>query len=128
MPASDKVAIENNVAAVMRDGTVLRADIYHPANGRKYPILLCRPPYQKLSPRYVDHATTLASRGYTAIVQDQRGRYASDGEYRWMFRRVAKPLMSRTASIPALGPRHCPGATDESEPGATPTPPGWRGC
>ena len=25
-------------------------------------------------------------RGYTAVVQDQRGRYASDGEYRWMFR------------------------------------------
>lgn len=84
--APGKIAIENNVAAVMRDGTVLRADIYHPADGRKYPVLLCRTPYQKLSPRYVDHATTLASRGYTAVVQDQRGRYASDGEYRWMFR------------------------------------------
>jgi len=56
-----KIAIENNVAAVMRDGTVLRADIYHPANGRKYPVLLCRTPYQKLSPRYVDHVTTLVS-------------------------------------------------------------------
>ena len=82
MPASapGKIAIENNAAAVMRDGTVLRADIYHLADGRKYPVLLCRTPYQKLSPRYVDHAATLASRGYTAVVQDQRGRYASDGE------------------------------------------------
>ena len=42
--APGKIAIENNVAAVMRDGTVLRADIYHPADGRKYPVLLCRTP------------------------------------------------------------------------------------
>ena len=25
-------------------------------------------------------------RGYTVVIQDQRGRYASDGEFRWMFR------------------------------------------
>jgi putative CocE/NonD family hydrolase len=81
-----KVSVETNVEAIMRDGTILRADVYRPADDQKYPVLLCRTPYQKLTPRYVDHATTLAGRGYTAIVQDQRGRYASDGEYRWMFR------------------------------------------
>ncbi len=83
---SHKITIENNAEAKMRDGTTLRADIYHPADDNKYPVLLCRTPYQKLTPRYVDIATTLAVRGYTAVVQDQRGRYASDGEYRWMFR------------------------------------------
>ena len=81
------VAVEANTEAVMRDGTVLRADVYHPADGGKHPALLCRTPYQKLTPHYVELAKTLAERGYTAIVQDQRGRYASDGEYRWMWRR-----------------------------------------
>ena len=84
--SSFEVAVENNAEAVMRDGTVLRADVYHPANDGKYPTLLCRTPYQKLSPRYVENAMALAARGYTVVVQDQRGRYASDGEYRWMFR------------------------------------------
>jgi putative CocE/NonD family hydrolase len=28
----------------------------------------------------------MAARGYTVVVQDHRGRYASDGEYAWMFR------------------------------------------
>ena len=83
---SCEVSVENDAEAIMRDGTVLRADVYHPADNQKYPALLCRTPYQKLSPRYVDLATSLASRGYTAIVQDQRGRYASDGEYLWMWR------------------------------------------
>lgn len=81
-----EVVVESNAQAVMRDGTVLRADVYHPANDGKYPTLLCRTPYQKLSPRYVENAMVLAARGYTVVVQDQRGRYASDGEYRWMFR------------------------------------------
>jgi hypothetical protein len=80
------VSIEPNLEAIMRDGTVLRADVYHPANNQKYPALLCRTPYQKLSPGSVELATSLAAQGYTAIVQDQRGRYASDGEYRWMWR------------------------------------------
>ena len=84
--SSFEVAVENNAEAVMRDGTVLRADVYHPANDGKYPTLLCRTPYQKLAPRYVENAMALAARGYTVVVQDQRGRYASDGEYRWMFR------------------------------------------
>ena len=81
-----EVAVESNVEAVMRDGTILRADVYHPDDGGQYPSLLCRTPYQKLTPRYVDLAMSLAARGYSAIVQDQRGRYASDGEYRWMWR------------------------------------------
>ena len=81
-----EVCVESNREAVMRDGTILRADIYHLADGNKYPILLCRTPYQKQAPGYVELATTLAARGYTVVVQDQRGRYASDGEFRWMWR------------------------------------------
>lgn len=80
------VTLEENVEARMRDGTVLRADIYHPADHAKYPVLLCRTPYKKTTQRYVTTARALAARGYVAVVQDMRGRYASDGEFRWMFR------------------------------------------
>ena len=82
----DGVSLEPNLECVTRDGTILRADVYHPADGGRYPTLLNRTPYGKLEQRYVDDARTLARRGYTVVVQDQRGRYASDGEYRWMFR------------------------------------------
>jgi putative CocE/NonD family hydrolase len=83
---SKGVAVERNVECVTRDGTILRADVYHPDDGGRYPTLLNRTPYGKLEQRYVDDAHTLTRRGYTIVVQDQRGRYASDGEYRWMFR------------------------------------------
>ena len=80
------VVVERDLECVCRDGTVLRADVYRPADGGRYPALLNRTPYGKLEPRYVADAHAVAARGYTMIVQDQRGRYASDGEYRWMFR------------------------------------------
>ena len=70
----------------MRDCTILRADIDHLADDNKYPTLLCRNPYQKQAPGYVELATTLAARGYMVVMQDQRGRYASDGEFSWMWR------------------------------------------
>src|SRR4029450_1499378 len=80
------VWLTRHVESVTRDGTILRADVYYPTDGGQYPTLLNRTPYGKREQRYVDDARTLARRGYTVVVQDQRGRYASDGEYRWMFR------------------------------------------
>ena len=80
------VTVESNLECRARDGVLLRADVYHPADGSRYPVLLCRTPYDKLTPRYVNDARAMASRGYTVVVQDHRGRYASDGEFTWMFR------------------------------------------
>ena len=48
MPASKtdkkslKVAVERDVPATMRDGTVLRADVYRPDTSGKFPVLLQR--------------------------------------------------------------------------------------
>ncbi|MDH3308217.1 MAG: CocE/NonD family hydrolase, partial [Acidimicrobiia bacterium] len=67
------------------DGTTLRADIYHPNDESRYPTLVCRTPYDKLADRLVHDARALASVGYCVVVQDIRGRNASEGEYRWMF-------------------------------------------
>jgi predicted acyl esterase len=40
---------EENLAATMRDGTVLRADVYHPDTSGQFPTLLCRTPYKPTS-------------------------------------------------------------------------------
>ena len=46
----DGVSLERNVECVTRDGTVLRADVYHPSDGGRYPTLLNLTPYGNNSP------------------------------------------------------------------------------
>ncbi|MBM3531990.1 MAG: CocE/NonD family hydrolase [Alphaproteobacteria bacterium] len=79
------VSVTRNVACRLRDGTILRADVYRPEGGGRHPALLCRTPYDKSGDLYVRDAQAIAARGYIVAVQDVRGRYASDGEYNWMF-------------------------------------------
>ena len=79
------VTVDHNAPAEMRDGTVLRADVYRPANAAACPVLLCRTPYDKAADGVTKTARELASKGYVVVVQDIRGRYASDGVYAWMF-------------------------------------------
>ncbi len=73
------VVVEKNVEAVMRDGVVLRADIYRPDSDDKLPALLKRTPYSKSDPDEIALYQRLASRGFVVAVQDTRGRYTSDG-------------------------------------------------
>jgi len=72
------VVFEHNVKVVMRDGVVLRADVYRPAAEGKFPVLLQRTPYDR---RNFDFGLKGAQRGFVVIIQDVRGRYASDGEF-----------------------------------------------
>ena len=69
--------VEKNVAAPMRDGVTLRADLYRPDAPGQFPVLLQRTPYSKASGS--EAARALASRGYVVVIQDSRGRYTSDG-------------------------------------------------
>ncbi len=80
------ISITRNAECVTRDGTILRADVYHDPDLPPQPVLVCRTPYNKLLPRYQETATAIAEAGYTTVVQDMRGRYASDGDYIWMWR------------------------------------------
>jgi uncharacterized protein len=73
------VATEYEVEATMRDGVVLRADIYRPKSEGTFPVLLERTPYNKS--RSASFALPAAARGYVVVVQDVRGRYMSDGEW-----------------------------------------------
>ena len=77
-----KTIHEENVVIPMRDGVRLRADILRPSEGRS-PTLVYRTPYGKHEA--LKDYTTFAravERGYAVVVQDVRGRYASDGEFR----------------------------------------------
>src|SRR4029077_15433868 len=74
---TDGLNVEHSVQVTMRDGTILRADIYRPRKEGKYPTLLERTPYAKTgSAGFGLRASAL---GYVVIVQDVRGRYTSDG-------------------------------------------------
>jgi uncharacterized protein len=74
-----EVVVERGVKTTMRDGTVLRADVYRPSADGRYPVLLQRTPYNKSGG--VDAGYRMAAAGYVAIVQDVRGRFASEGEW-----------------------------------------------
>lgn len=80
---SSQITVEFDVPATMRDGTVLRANVYRPAAEGRWPVLLTRLPYGKdfaLGSSVLDPAQA-ARRGYVVIVQDTRGRFASEGEW-----------------------------------------------
>jgi len=67
----------------MRDGTVLFADIYWPVGPRSYPVLLQRTPYNKTFAQtgIYQHPAWYARHGYVVVVQDTRGRFASQGTF-----------------------------------------------
>ncbi len=75
-----EVTVEFGVPAKMRDGVVLRADIYRPKAEGKFPVLLTRTPYNK-SKDDVSYGPMFAARGYVVVIQDVRGRYTSEGEW-----------------------------------------------
>ena len=76
------MVVERDVAVPMRDGTVLRADVYRPNDKDRFPVLVYRTPYGKHSAveSYETHSKAV-SRGYAVVVQDVRGRYASEGSF-----------------------------------------------
>lgn len=75
-----EVTIERDVGVGMRDGVILRADVYRPERGGPFPVLVFRTPYGKhhAAESYrIQHEAV--RRGYAVVMQDVRGRYASQG-------------------------------------------------
>ena len=79
------ITVLDNVPAPMRDGTVLRADVFLPEGNGPFPTTLIRTPYNKSRERDVLRYRGLAEKGFAVVVQDTRGRYRSDGIFRPMF-------------------------------------------
>ncbi|PSL42577.1 hypothetical protein B0H94_11451 [Salsuginibacillus halophilus] len=78
-----EIIVDRDVACELRDGTTLYANVYRPARGQ-YPVLLSRLPYNKNLPafshRYVD-PFRLVEAGFVVVIQDVRGRFASEGTF-----------------------------------------------
>src|SRR5688572_23087907 len=76
-----RVLIDKDVPMKTRDGVTLRADVYRPDAPGRFPVLLSRLPYDKNGRRRPGDIDVFVEHGYVVIMQDTRGRFASDGEY-----------------------------------------------
>jgi putative CocE/NonD family hydrolase len=81
------VIVLKDVMVAMRDGVKLATDIYLPAeNGlptkEKLPVVLQRTPYDKNQEFYVKPARFFAGHRYVSVIQDCRGRFNSEGDFR----------------------------------------------
>lgn len=75
------LTVDRDAPIPMRDGVILSADIYRPADPGPYPTVLTRTPYDKATRGPTPLVVRLASAGYAVVVQDTRGRYASEGAF-----------------------------------------------
>ena len=84
MPGPYSVKFNFDLPLKMRDGTTLYADVFRPDISDSVPALLQRTPYDKSSPASRTgtlDAVRAAMNGYAVVIQDVRGRYASEGEF-----------------------------------------------
>lgn len=74
------ITVETDVPIAARDGTILRCDVYRPADGGRYPVLLTRTHYGKRGHVWLSPPAAV-ERSYAVVVNDMRGQFASDGEF-----------------------------------------------
>lgn len=80
--------IEQKVMVPMRDGVRLATDIYRPKTEKPVPVILSKTPYNfnswsdgKLNTSSFSRAYAAVKRGYAYVVQNERGRYFSEGKW-----------------------------------------------
>ena len=80
--------IDQKVMMPMRDGIRLATDIYRPKTDEPVPVIFSRTPYNFNSwgdgerrTRTAQRALAAVKRGYAYVVQNERGRYYSEGEW-----------------------------------------------
>ena len=80
--------VEQKVMVPMRDGVRLATDIYRPRSGGPFATIFVRTPYNfntwrdgELSARQLRSASDAVRRGYAYIIQNERGRFFSEGEW-----------------------------------------------
>ncbi|MFD6162743.1 CocE/NonD family hydrolase [Nocardia sp. NPDC060256] len=76
---------QTDVPAAMRDGTILRADVYRPKTTDQVPVILMRTQYGKtaaqIQPSRYQTPDWFASQCYLVVIQDIRGLGKSDGVF-----------------------------------------------
>ena len=85
---AEVAVIDQKVMMPMRDGVRLATDIYRPKGPGKFPVILSRTPYNfnswgdgKMTPRNFEQALDAVKRGYVFVVQNERGRFFSEGDW-----------------------------------------------
>ena len=80
--------VDQKIMMPMRDGIRLATDIYRPKTDEKVPIIFSRTPYNfnswgdgEQKTRTAQRAYDVVKRGYAYVVQNERGRYFSEGEW-----------------------------------------------
>jgi len=80
--------VDQKVMMPMRDGIRLATDIYRPKTDEKVPVIFSRTPYNfnswgdgKQRTRTAKEALAAVKRGYAYVIQNERGRYYSEGEW-----------------------------------------------
>ncbi len=84
----DIAVVEQKVMMPMRDGIRLATDIYRPKSGGPFPIIFSRTPYNfntfgdgEPRTRTYQRAIEAVKRGYAYVIQNERGRYFSEGDW-----------------------------------------------
>jgi len=80
--------LDQKILVPMRDGVRLATDVYRPKAEGRVPIIFSRTPYNfnawrdgELRTRTYESALKAVKRGYAYVVQNERGRYFSEGEW-----------------------------------------------
>src|SRR5690606_11772680 len=79
-----RAVIEKKVLMPMRDGVNLSTDIYRPKDtSGKVPVIFVRTPYNMntLAGGSLRQAVEAIDRGYAYVLQNERGRYFSEGKF-----------------------------------------------
>jgi uncharacterized protein len=83
-----RIIIDKNLKVPMRDGVEFATDVYRPDGNEPLPVLLQRLPYDKEMTRTTNFALDIqraVQAGYAVVVQDTRGRFASEGTFNPFF-------------------------------------------
>lgn len=87
-----RTIVDQNEMVRMRDGVGLATDLYRPDTSDRSPTVVVRLPYNKRLPALVNFSLDVmraTQAGYAVVVQDTRGRYASQGRFNPFFDEAA---------------------------------------
>ncbi len=76
------IRLDKSVPVEVRDGTILRADVYRPDDREKHPAILTRTPYHRqmsFDMSFLPYFDAVLA-GYAIVIENQRGTYDSGGQ------------------------------------------------
>ena len=79
---TDSVRMDKSVPVEVRDGTLLRADVYRLDDNNRHPAILTRTPYHRQTSFDMSFLSYLDAvlAGYAIVIENQRGTYDSGGQ------------------------------------------------